>query len=419
MRVLYYSVGLYLLKLSQEFLNEIYKKKDNIKAFYGGNITYKSNKLQVNKNNIYYRKFYQDFQSQVKTEIESENANKVFIELDIENYFNEISIPTLLHLLSRFVKPSIQADMKFDTFTREQIICLFEFISNKNSGIPQDENNIISGFIGYLYLVFGDLFIDDILSEYKKHFKSYKIIRYTDDIYISITFNDNISKKDQGVLIHRIASQIAEILYSELGLKLNLKTKLYKLSNNKDKEKLLRSIRQHPSKEYSPLQEEKDDQESHNTDPKAKTPQDKLEQIFNELKKIKKIKIENYFMKGNSTQKEILQTVFEKSVEQILDKPENLNKINLIFKNFNFDLVKVQPTEILIVLLKDNETKERFQHFCLNKDLITTGDADLIVKFLCQTGFNIDKENNNDNYELLLKLKSQTKLFMILEARTR
>jgi hypothetical protein len=30
MRVLYYAIGLYLLKLSGEFLNEIYKKNDNI-----------------------------------------------------------------------------------------------------------------------------------------------------------------------------------------------------------------------------------------------------------------------------------------------------------------------------------------------------------------------------------------------------
>jgi hypothetical protein len=45
MRTVYYSIGLYLLKLSQEFLIETYKKIDSIEAFYGGNLTYKSNKL--------------------------------------------------------------------------------------------------------------------------------------------------------------------------------------------------------------------------------------------------------------------------------------------------------------------------------------------------------------------------------------
>ena len=35
MRVIYYTVGLYLLKLSQEFLNETHKKVKTIEAFYG------------------------------------------------------------------------------------------------------------------------------------------------------------------------------------------------------------------------------------------------------------------------------------------------------------------------------------------------------------------------------------------------
>jgi hypothetical protein len=49
MRAVYYSVGLYLLKLSQEFLIETYKKNGSIKAFYGGNLSYKSEKLQLDK----------------------------------------------------------------------------------------------------------------------------------------------------------------------------------------------------------------------------------------------------------------------------------------------------------------------------------------------------------------------------------
>lgn len=216
MRVVYYAVGLYLLKLSQEFLIETYQKIGSIKAFYGGNLSYKSGNIQLNPKNIYYRSFHEQFKSIIKKETKSSNQDKVILKLDIENYFNELSISKLLHFLNLFIKPSVQANMAYDIFTREQIICLFQFISNGRYGIPQSDNNIISSFIGYLYLVFGDLFIDDLLKKYKNIIDSHKIIRYTDDIYISITFKQNINQEYQSLFIHSIASEIAEVLYVRL-----------------------------------------------------------------------------------------------------------------------------------------------------------------------------------------------------------
>ncbi len=184
MRVVYYAAGLYLLKLSQEFLIETYKKISTIEAFYGGNLNYKSEELQISPKSIYYRSFYEEFRLRVKEETKSGTKNKIFLKLDIENYFNELSISRLLNLLSHFIKPSIQANLAYDVFTKEQIICLFEFISYGKSGIPESDNNIVSNFIGYLYLFFGDLFIDKMLRENKNIIDSHKIIRYTDDIAI-------------------------------------------------------------------------------------------------------------------------------------------------------------------------------------------------------------------------------------------
>jgi hypothetical protein len=202
--------------------------------------------------------------------------------------------------------------MRYDTFSCEQIICFFQFVSNERCGIPQIDNGIISNFIGYLYLVFGDLFIDDILSEYNQNFNSYKIIRYTDDIYISVNFNPQISQKEQDILIHEVASRLAEVLYTKLGLKLNWKTKLYKLSKTADKERLLKYIKKRPSpsEEYSGFQSDSDnDEENDNqgSDVTNETPQEKLDKIFKELRKIKKISIEKYFTQAIPAQEETLQ----------------------------------------------------------------------------------------------------------------
>ncbi|PZV17931.1 MAG: hypothetical protein DCF22_02700 [Leptolyngbya sp.] len=191
------------------------------------------------------------------------------------------------------------------------------------------------------------------------------------------------------------------IAYSQLGLKLNLKTRLYRLSKKEEKEELLKAIRKSsPSNEYfSAIQEEEAEEE---IKPIIKTPQSKLDKIFRELRKIKKSRVEDYFIRGNSAQEEILQEVFDRSVEQILNKPENKKKIKQIFKGFDFNLVKVQPLEMLIILLKDETATEEFKEFCLNKSIVTIGDADLLIKFLCQTNF--------DDYEhkLMKKLGQNT-----------
>lgn len=405
MRVVYYAVGLYLLKLSQDFLTETYKKVKNIEAFYGGNLSYKSDKLQLTSKSIYYRNFHEQFKLKIKQETTFETQDKVVLKLDIENYFNELTISRLLLLLNNFIKPSVKASMVYDIFTRDQIICLFQFMANGKSGIPQADNNIMSSFIGYLYLVFGDLFIDEVLLKNSDVIESHKIIRYTDDIYISITFKKNIHQKEQGIFIYSIASQIAEVLYSKLNLKLNLKTRLFRLANEKEKEELLKNIRKlSPNDEYLIINQE---DEGKNVEENIETPQDKLDKIFQELEKIKITSLEEYFIRDDSAQEDILQEVFDKSVEQLLNKPSNKERIKQIFKSFDFDLIKVQPLGIIIILLKDETATIEFRKFCLRKKLITTGNADLIIKFLCQTSFNDD--------ELLLKLKQNIHMNNIID----
>lgn len=409
MRAVYYAIGLYLLKLSQEFLLETHRKVNRIEAFYGGNLTYKAEKLQITAKNIYYRNFHEQFKQKVKEETVSESQDKFILKLDIENYFNEISIPKLLEFLHINIKPSIQASMSYDSLTREQIVYLFQFIANgQSSGIPQSDNNIISSFIGYLYLAFGDLLIDDVLKKYIGIIDFHKIIRFTDDIYISITFNHEISDEDQGTIVHSIASQISEVLYSRLNLKLNLKTRLYRMAKQDEKEELLKNIRKaSPGDEYIDIPQEDNKPPKQQSEAAIETPQEKLDEVFEELLKIKSSRVEDYFIRDESTQDEILQNVFDKSVEQILDKPENKNKIQSIFINFNFDLVKVKPLEILIVLLKDEISLTKFKNFCLNKKIITIGDADLILRFLSQTNFRDEK--------LLLKLKQNDHMNHIID----
>lgn len=388
MRAVYYTVGLYLLKLSQEFLNETYRPIKNITTFYGGNLTYKSDKIQLNSNNIYYRSFYEDFKRKIKGEINSHSQEKVILRLDVENYFNEISVSRLLNLLSHFIKPSIQASMKYDIFTKEQIACLFQFMSTSDTGIPQSENNIISSFIGHLYLAFGDMLVDDLLNSYENILLSHKLIRYADDIFISLRFREGVPEAKKSSFIHEISSQISELFYHSLGLKLNAKTKGYNMSDGMEKKEILKSIKEvsHGDDYFFDVAEDKTERNKSGRS-EADFIQEKVDKIFEELLKIKKSKIDDYFIRDGSAQREVLQQIFDKSVDSFLNKKENKNKIKLIFEGFDFDLVKVKQLEILIILLKDDNAKAKLKEFYLSKPVTTIFDVDLIISFLCQIGF--------------------------------
>ena len=72
---------------------------------------------------------------------------------------------------------------------------LFPFLISCQAGRRVSRNRItmLSSFIGHLFLVFGDLFFDDELRKHGDSVDSYTIIRYVDDIYISITFKEQDS----------------------------------------------------------------------------------------------------------------------------------------------------------------------------------------------------------------------------------
>ena len=189
MRVLYYAVGLYLLKLSEEYLKN-YKSHEHIHANYGGHLDFEADKLNLSLNSVYYQSHYKKFRKRLRQEIKGNTQRKVVIYLDIENYFDDLSIPRLLNLLEKHVKPSIRKKMGYDTKTQAQLVSFFNFVSGGTSGIPQSNNNVISDFIGHPFLTFGDSFLDDELRKKNDSVENYVIIRYMDDMYISITFKE-------------------------------------------------------------------------------------------------------------------------------------------------------------------------------------------------------------------------------------
>ena len=161
--------------------------------------------------------------------------------------------------------------MRYDETTQVQLVSFFDFVAGGTSGIPQSNNNVISDFIGHLFLIFGDLFLDDELRKNNDSVNSYAIIRYMDDIYISITFKE----QDRDKCLYSLAPRFSDCLYENLGLRLNPKTRLFQLKKEDDKEELERNLKK-VSQGFEIADEE-------NKEP----PPDKIKNIFKQLKKLK------------------------------------------------------------------------------------------------------------------------------------
>ncbi|MBU0493707.1 MAG: hypothetical protein KKA73_29730 [Chloroflexi bacterium] len=269
MLAVYYAVGLYLLKLSEEFINNYYNARQRLRSYYGGNLHFLDNELQPTKENIYFKTYYTRFRNHVRRETVGDVNNRIVMKLDIQNYYEEISLPMLLEFLDKYIKPSQKATMRFDTTTRDQIIFFFRFLANNNNGIPQSDNSLISSFIGYLYLVFGDLLVEEEINKIRTVVKEYSLIRYVDDTFISITFGDGLSDRAQKEYAESLGACVADSLYYRLNLRLNPKTRFFCLGDQSQLEELISGLKKVSPKYH--LSDEQDDE----------PPANKIDNIFN------------------------------------------------------------------------------------------------------------------------------------------
>jgi AbiA family abortive infection protein len=413
LRVLFYAIGLYIVKLSQEYLSEyLTNTRERIFSYYGGRLSFDKQELHpLNKKSVYFLEHYKDFARKVKQEKSGNLQNKFVIRFDIQNYYDDISIPILLNYLDKYVKSSTKQELKFDQTTKAQLISFFNYLAKGKSGIPQADNDIVSSFIGYLYLTFADMMIDDELNQDSQNILNHKIIRYMDDVYVSVEFIDTLEGHKRDRYAEELAFRIAEMLFNRLQLRLNVKTKLYRLDNPFDVDELLKSV-----KKVSPGNEivEVDNEEGESPDSASESDEEKMDPneivalLFKVLEKLKTGRLNDKFERLDEEDLERLKDVYDRPIEQLLKKPENLNQIEEIFdENFDFDLVSITPTPIMIMILVSERATRFFREFLLAKEDLNTKDLSLILNFLCQIDFS--------DTELLEKVKASSHMSQIFQ----
>ena len=381
MNCIHNSIGLYILKISDDFIRNYYNKIQSISSEYGGNITYNDKQISFSKNNLYYLKHHEKYKKNLLKYIDDD---KVVIRIDIQNYFNDIKIIKLLELLDCIaIKPSDKIKYKFDETTKKEIETFYKFIMKDEKGIPIIDNGIISNFIGHLFLCFLDLEIDELMKE--RGYSDYKIIRYMDDIHIVFNPKTSIVEGDNNKSAWKesidVLSKLKDIIYYKFGLYINSKTRVYLLWEQKEKVKFLEDSKyiSFLGEYVQPLDIYK---EKNNNDPN-----DKVDEIFVQLNKIKKGGIKLEYNSEEDINQDALYNVFETSVANLLNKSENTEKLKEIFNEFDFDLIKINPFVLTVLAMKNVEVKQKYIKFLMYKDIDTSNDLIMYIEALRQDKF--------------------------------
>lgn len=403
MQQVMYAFGLYLLKVSQQYL--ISKKNVNIKSYYGGDLKFNisTDELILNKKTTLYYSHYKNFKNDLLNETKNP-YNKVVLRLDIQNYFDNISVGKLLNLLEQNIRPSEIKIHKFDSSTREQIEFYYRYIGNGRDNIPQSDNNIISSFISHLYLTFGDLIIEDsilgLVSEYDILI-GFKIIRYVDDIYIFLDFKEitvfklEYTEDTRNSFIYQLLNKIADEFYQQLNLRFNGKAELFRINISDEKEKLLDLIKK-VSEDYPEPTSKKDIAVA-----------DKVNQLLELVDVIKKRDVSQVYKDLSKQESETLKDIYDKQVLNLLSSTANIKQLENKFLDFNFDLLRVYPQPLIIMVILCPIAKARLEDYLIKKSALTTFDRGLLVILLCQSSFS--------NTVLFKKLQANEQLKPIFE----
>lgn len=403
MNSIHNAIGLYLLKISDDFIRNYHCKERKIFSQYGGNIQYKGKDISFSKSNLYYLNHYEKYRKEL---LQSIDDDKIVIRIDIQNYFNDIKILKLLELLDDIaIKPSDKIKYKFDETTKKEIETFYKFIMKDEKGIPIIDNGIISNFIGHLYLCFLDLEINELMKD--KGYNDYKIIRYMDDMHLIFKPKTEIILEDNNKFAWKesidILSKLKDIIYYKFSLYINSKTKVYLLWEQREKVKFLEEIK-HISLlgEYiQPLDIERE---------KNSNPNDKIDDIFEQLNKIKIGGVKLEYNSEEEINQDVLYSVFDKSVSNLLKKKENQIKLEEIFNEFDFDLIKINPAVLTVLVMKNDKVKKLYINFLMDKNIETSNDIFMYIEALRQDGFN--------NKKLLYKLyKCEDEYFKLIIRR--
>ncbi|MBA9077966.1 reverse transcriptase domain-containing protein [Rufibacter quisquiliarum] len=354
LQVLYYSLGFYIQELLEPTLAKyktLQKFRQNFNTYYGGNIDF--NKPE--RSEIKYQKDYKKFTLGINKYIEDStdnfsNQKVIAIKLDIQDFYSTINHDLLINKIEKYALPSEVVRLNFDTHTHDTIKKLLNFILNKEYGLPLSNQNLISNFISYIYLLELDNFIKDI--NFKNNL-NLSYFRYVDDFIILYKKDSKCSNEEIGDQIQEIGHKISDHLMLDLQLKINpLKSKHFIIENKPTAAEFLK-IRKFIS--FSSKEFKKDPQK----------PKEKLEEIIEVIEELKAEYRSTGPLNKKQERDDILKECFITAVKKYINSKDAITKLDEAFKDWNPILTLYSIKSLLFLSTHSKEGKSLLKKYLI------------------------------------------------------
>jgi AbiA family abortive infection protein len=395
LRILYYAIGLYILDVTSKYVSDRRKEYTQVQSFYGGDIEYRNGQLEAQHKRIYYRNYYSRFRNAVIAASKPKEG-KFVLRLDIQNYYDSLSIRHLVEQILSKVQEKVRKEKQFDETTCQLICDFFWHIMKGNNGIPQMDGDIISNYLGHLYLFFHDIELLEILEEEKKSGRigDYQILRYVDDTYIIFEPRGNSYDVDS------LTYKIGDLLAGKTSLRYGDKNKPFNLKKPDDYEEFEQSL-----KKVSHATEVADPND------RPEVAATNLLKALREYQKRDEAVVETYSRRRNKNiTDEGLSSVNRKDVLAILRRPDMQQEILNILHDFDFERVFLSPENLIILIINlDDGLKNNFRNWLLNREINSTRYAHLVLVYTAKT------RDSSYDWDVFLLLEKYEKLRPLVE----
>lgn len=385
MRAVYYAMGLYIGKLANEFREEYVrtpKRRERIEQFYGADLPFGAPTMKFSHRRLYYKHHYQAFKKCV-LKWDVEDSDVIVVHLDVQDFYDCISIPRLAEALGRCVKPGIARRMGFDRLAQEEIILFYRFAAG-GIGILQSDNDVVSSYIGGLYLTPADLWMDSELSGCGDTISEHQVVRYVDDTYIVLRFRDDVDEKARTVFTSTFASRAADYMLRELGLRLNAKSRTFRMECDADRKEFRASVKRTSGSHTA--SDDCSDKGDGETDAATQ-----IAQIIAHVGKLRGAAAFSVFDKAlweteSSMNQDVLKGIYDESVQQLMQAPDVKKRLRDALMPLDPAVAKVSPREMAILYINDPDTGQKLRAH-IAEGGSTLEDVGLMLAYLGQMQF--------------------------------
>lgn len=348
--ILYNAVGLLFLECCDQFIANLrfpkkgiygYRPTRFVRGEHGKHWTAKSD----------YRVEYKNFSERCKKEVKT---GDVVLQLDIGAYFETIQHSILTDLIRQFAPKSALERLGFSNSSLETLRFYLDSMMGSSQGIPQGRKNLVSDFLGHLYLTPFDMAVSDLSKTEGLTFKC--SIRYVDDIFIVFTKDKSgMSDKDVYRSLLHVEQRISSWLHDNLGLSLQpekTERRIVKDSTKLDEfwEEFLKAVSSPPPE----LPDEKRRKKASEIDKRLKAFCDSLEKLGFRSGP-------SFDLQVSEDDRENLKEVFESSFSSFLLKPANQKLVLKSLGKIDFDLTADHISILATLLLLKSRSGQPYR----------------------------------------------------------